>query len=187
MKISISKSMSVVAFWPLLFLLGCSSNPHKAEVVETPVEKSATVAGNDKIGVNSDGEMVFQRKSNLAEELRKLQDDVFEMEDRVYGTRKYGTLGLYGKYSSCLRKVSSTDKGNLPKLEKLDRWSDKEENAKLGFDANKDKLAAVTEEKLRDRITKFQEYRRVLQEREDQYNENIRSCEAVAMHGKADS
>lgn len=178
------KSWSLVVFLSLAVMAGCRHNPHKAETVETPVEKADMVASGERIGVNSDGEMVFQRKSNLAEELRKLQNDVYEMEDRVYGTRKYGTLGLYGKYSSCLRKVPPTEKAGLPRLEKLDRWSDKEEPTKLGFDAGKEKLASVTEEKLRDRIQKFQEYRRVLQEREDQYEDNIRSCEALALKAK---
>lgn len=171
---------------PLLLLQSsCRSNPHKADVVETPVEKSDMVASDAKIGLNKEGEMVYQKKAILAEELRKLENDVYDLEDRVYGTRKYGTQGLYGKYSTCLRKVETGDRGNLPKLEKIDRWSDKDENASLGLNQDSTKLTSITEEKLRDRLGKFQEYRRVLQEREDQYNESIKNCEAVASRGKA--
>lgn len=181
--------MNKVAFLLLplaLMIVNCSHNPHKADVVETKVEKSDLVANDSKIGVNKDGEMVYQKKSLLAEELRKLENDVWETEDRVYGTRKYNTTGLYGKYSSCLRKLNNGDKAALPKLEKLDRWSDKEEESKLGFEMTGNRLAQVTEEKLKDRITKFQEYRRVLQEREDQYSDSIKSCEALAMKGKSE-
>ncbi len=167
-----------------LLIANCSHNPHKADIIETKVEKSDLVATDSKIGVNKDGEMVYQKKTLLAEELRKLENDVYENEDRVYGTRKYNTLGLYGKYSSCLRKLPAADKAGLPKVEKLDRWSDKEEDSKLGFDASGARLAQVSEEKLRDRINKLQEYRRVLQDREDQYTDSIKSCEALAMKGK---
>lgn len=184
-----------IAFFPrvLPFLLlpflaiSCRHNPHKAEVVETQIEKTDQVADGGKIGVDKDGDMVYQKKTLLAEELRKLENEVNELEDRVYGTRKYGTLGLYGKYSSCLRKIPPTEKGSLPPLGKLDRWSEKPENSRLGFDANGTRLSSVTEEKLKTRLDKLQEYRKTLQEREDQFNENIRACEALAMKGAVPS
>jgi hypothetical protein len=129
--------------------------------------------------------MMYQKKVLLAEELRRLQDDVWEIEDRVYGTRRYGTQGLYGKYSECFNKVPSSGRSDLPAMEKLSRWSDKEENEQFGFDIDKEHLSSVNEEKLRDRINKFQEYRRVLQEREDQYIDNIKTCERLAKAQKS--
>lgn len=177
----LTKSYAGLVAFSLLSLLilnpGCKSNPHKAEVLDTKTEKESVVAGGEKVGVDANGDMIYQKKVMLAEEVRKLHNDVNEMEDKVYGTRKYGTKGLYGKYSDCLRKLKPDQKSDMPKLDKLDRWADKDEDTKLGIDKDDQKLASVTEEKLKDRIAKFQEYRRILQEREDEYSENIKTCE----------
>lgn len=164
--------LSLMVFGP-----GCKSNPHKAEVLETKTEQESVVAGAEKLGVNADGDMVYQRKVMMAEEVRKLQNDVNEMEDKVYGTRKYKTLGLHGKYADCLRKLKTEQKADLPKLDKADRWADKDEEMKVGISKDDQKLAGISEEKLKDRVAKFQEYRRVLQDREDEYSENIKTCE----------
>lgn len=166
---------SLLSFAALI--AGCKSNPHKAEVIETKAEQESVVAGAEKLGVNADGDMIYQRKVMMAEEVRKLHNDVNEMEDKVYGTRKYKTQGLHGKYADCLRKLKPEQKADLPKLDKAERWADKNEDLKIGIDKDDQKLAGVTEEKLKDRIAKFQEYRRVLQDREDEYSENIKSCE----------
>jgi hypothetical protein len=160
-------------------LVGCKSNPHKAEVLDTKTTQEDVVASSERIGVNSTGEMVYQKKVLMAEEIRKLQEDVYDMEDKVYGTRRYGSKGLYGKYSDCLKRAKPENKANLPKIDKLDRWSDKDEDIKIGIDSDKNKLASVTEEKLKDRISKFQEYRRVLQQKEDEYSENLKTCQAL--------
>ncbi|MBX3017705.1 MAG: hypothetical protein KF767_07450 [Bdellovibrionaceae bacterium] len=160
-----------------MIVAGCKSNPHKAEVLETKTEQESVVAGAEKLGVNADGDMVYQRKVMMAEEVRKLQNDVNEMEDKVYGTRKYNTKGLHGKYAECLRKLKTDQKADLPKLDKAERWADKNEDMNVGIAKDEKQLAGVTEEKLKDRIAKFQEYRRVLQDREDEYSDNIKNCE----------
>lgn len=171
---------SVVAFSLLVLIAfgsGCKSNPHKAEVLDTKTEQESIIAGSEKVGVNADGDMIYQKKVMMAEEVRKLHNEVNDMEDKVYGTRKYNTKGLHGKYADCLRKLKPEQKTDLPKLDKMDRWADKDEDSKMGIAKDDQKLAAVTEEKLKDRIAKFQEYRRVLQDREDEYSENIKNCE----------
>lgn len=175
------KSQKGLVVFSLLSLVvfgsGCKSNPHKAEVLETKTEQESVVAGGELLGVNADGDMVYQRKVIMAEEMRKLQNNVNEMEDKVYGTRKYNTKGLHGKYADCLRKLKAEQKADLPKLDKAERWADKDEDMKMGIAKDDQKLAGVSEEKLKDRVAKFQEYRRLLQDREDEYSENIKSCE----------
>lgn len=160
-------------------ITGCKSNPHKAEVLDTKTEKEDVVANGEKVGLNSSGEMVYQKKIMMAEELRKLQEDVYDLEDKVYGTRRYGTKGLHGKYADCVKMSKPENKTTLPKIDKLDRWSDKDEDIKIGIDADKNKLASVTEEKLKDRMSKFQEYRRILQQKEDEYSDNLKTCQAL--------
>jgi len=142
-------------------------------------EKEDVISSGEKIGVDSSGDMVYQKKIMMAEEIRKLQDNVYDLEDKVYGTRRYGTKGLYGKYSDCLKQSKPENKATLPKIDKLDRWSDKDEDIKIGVDADKDKLASVTQEKLKERMTKFQEYRRILQQKEDEYEDNLKTCQAM--------
>ena len=82
---------------PLLVLMSgaCAHNPNKAEKIDTKIDSSALVTGDTSVGVK-DGNMIVQRKVAMNEELRRLQNEVYELEDHVYGNRKYGSLGLYG-------------------------------------------------------------------------------------------
>ena len=59
--------------------------------------------------------------------------------------------------------------------EPLDRVTDKEDDFDVGV--NNDKLVGVTQEFLKDRIKRFKDYRRVLQKREDEYQEKVDICE----------
>ena len=75
---------------------GCSSNPYKVQKVETNLENKETVTKDQVIGVKSDQTLVVQEKTDLRERLRDLQNEVMQLEDKVYGMRKYDSLGLYG-------------------------------------------------------------------------------------------
>src|SRR5688572_20882831 len=66
----------------------CSHNPHKAKKIDTEIEKSTPISGDTSLGIK-DGNMVVQRKVQMSEELRALQNEVYELEDRVFGNRKY--------------------------------------------------------------------------------------------------
>src|SRR5580692_6822498 len=90
-------------------LAACAHNPNKAEKIDTKIEKSDKVSGDTSVGVK-DGNMVVQRKVLMNEELRTLQNEVYELEDHVYGNRKYGSLGLYGVLKDC--KTALADKEN---------------------------------------------------------------------------
>lgn len=161
-------------------LVGCSSNPHKAEEIETKMERSQSVVGDEKVGVK-DGDMVVQKKVAMNEELRRLQNEVHSLEDRVYGNRKYGSKGLYGTLKTCRLQLVSKENGGDGKLmwtEPMDRITDKEDEWTIGVDEN-DKLVAVTEEFLKDRITRFQNYKKVLMKRQDEYEEKVEICDAA--------
>lgn len=163
----------------LLFLAACSSNPHKAEKIDAEVEKEQSLTPEQKIGVK-DGNMIFQKKVNMAEELRRLQIDVYSLEDRVYGNRKFGSMGLYGVLKNCRKDITDPKNGGNGKLkwtEPIDRVTDKEEEFKIGLD-DKDKIIGVSEEFLKDRIERFRDYKRVLEKREDEYQEKVDICEA---------
>lgn len=174
-----------MTFWRWLalsatsLLLACAHNPNKAEKIDTQLEREQDLVG-EKVGVK-DGNVVVQKKVEMAEELRRLQYEVYSLEDRVYGNRKYGSKGLYGALKSCRAKVSSKDVGGDGKLqwtEPMERVTDKEDEFKFGID-EKDKIVGVSEEFINDRLTRFRGYKSTLQKRQDEYEDKLEICEAA--------
>lgn len=162
-----------------LILCFCASNPNKAKEIDTSLEKESSLNNEESIGVK-DGDMVYQKKVDMAEELRRLHINVYSLEDRVYGNRKYGSLGLYGVLKKCRAERVNPRNGGDGKLmwtEPLDRVTDKEEEFDVGYNHNK--LVGVSQEYLKDRISRFKKYKRVLQKREDEYKEKLDICETA--------
>lgn len=169
-------------------LAGCASNPHKAEKIDTEIEKKSQVSGDTALGVK-DGNMVVQKKVMMSEELRRLQYEVYELEDHVYGNRKYGSLGLYGVLRDCRAKLADKRNGGSGKLqwtEPMDRVTDKEEEFKVGLD-EKEQLVGVSEEMLKDRIERFRNYKMILQKRQDEYDEKVVICKNELNNRKAEA
>ncbi len=161
-------------------LLAACASPHKAEKIETEMQRKDTISGDTAVGVNKEGNMIVQRKVEMNEEVRGLQYEVYSLEDRVYGNRKYGSLGLYGVLRDCKSQLSDPKNGGDGKLqwtEPIDRVTDKEEDFKIGID-EKDKLVGISEEFLKDRIERFRGYKKVLQKRQDEYEEKVEICKA---------
>lgn len=164
----------------LTFLaIGCSSNPHKAEKVETQIENSEAVNSQTSVGVK-EGNLIVQKKVMMHEEVRKLQNEVYSLEDRVYGNRAYGSLGLYGVLRSCRADIADKKNGGDGKLiwtEPVERITANEDEYKIGLD-EKDKIVGLKEEYLKDRIERFRGYRNVLEKRQDEYETKIEVCQA---------
>lgn len=164
----------------LLGAMACSSNPNKAKDIETKMDNESSVSGNTTMGVK-DGNLVVQKKVKMNEELRRLQNEVYGLEDRVYGNRKFGSNGLYGTLKSCRLKLVSKELGGDGKLmwtEPIDRVTDKEEDFNIGIDEKK-KIVGVSEEFLNDRIKRFKGYKKTLQKRQDEYEEKVEICDAA--------
>lgn len=160
-----------------IMIQSCSSNPNKAQSIKTQVENATDINGETSLGVK-DGNMVVQKKVIMNEELRKIQYEVYELEDRVYGNRKYGSLGLYGVLRECKMQLSDPKNGGDGKLmwtEPIDRVTEKEDDFKIGLDESK-KLVGITEEFLNDRITRFRGYKNILNKRQDEYEEKVAIC-----------
>ena len=172
-------SLAVILISVELLFTACTTNPNKARDIETKLQNSSAVTGETTLGIK-DGNMVVQKKVMMNEELRKIQYEVYELEDRVYGNRKYGSLGLYGVLRECRMQLSDTKNGGDGKLkwtEPIDRVTDKEEDFKIGLDEEK-KLVGISEEFLADRIQRFKTYQNVLNKREDEYEEKVKICKA---------
>lgn len=171
-------SLSLVSL-VLAMIVGCKTNPHKAQKVDTKMENGQDVSEGEQVGVKG-GNMVVQKKVAMNEELRKLQYQVYEMEDRVYGNRKYGSKGLYGALKSCREELVSKKMGGNGKLmwtEPADRVTEKEPEFNIGVDEQQ-KIVAVSEEFLKDRIARFMKYRETLNKRQDEYEEKLEICDA---------
>lgn len=168
-----------------LFIFGCSSK-HKAKEIDTTIENAQQMNSDTALGVK-DGDMVVQRKVQMNEELRRIQYEVYEMEDKVYGSRKFGSLGLYGVLKNCRSELADPRNGGEGKLmwtEPLERVTDKEEDFKIGLDENK-KLIGVSEEFLKDRLDRFKGYKSTLMKRQDEYDEKVAVCRAELNGRKA--
>ena len=162
----------------MLTFSNCAHNPNKAEKIDTDMKSSGVVSG-ETVGVK-DGNVIVQRKNLLSEELRDLQYEVYGLEDGVYGNHKYGTEGLYGVLKKCRLNLSRKDNGGDGKLtwtEPIDRVTDKEDDMKFGIDEN-NKLVAVSEEFIKDRIDRFKEYKRLLLKRQTEYQDKVDICKA---------
>lgn len=167
-------------------LSACASNPNKAEKIETKMDNTEQVTGDTNLGLK-DGEMVVQKKVKMNEELRRIQYEVYELEDRVFGNRKFGSSGLYGVLRKCKADLSDPKNGGDGKMkwtEPMDRITDKEEEFKVGLDEQK-KLVGVTEEYLHDRIERFRGYKQILQKRQDEYEEKVEICKTELKGQKA--
>ena len=166
----------LVAVTAMSLLNGCASNPNKAKKIKTNMERHENVQG-ESVGIKN-GEMVIQKKQDLAEAMRRLQVSVYELEDKVYGNEERGSWGLYGVLKDCRMKLSSKKfggNGHLMWMEKIDRVTDREDNMKVGLDEKND-LVAMKQEYLLDRIKRFQRYKKILVSRENDFNTKIDIC-----------
>ena len=172
--------MRIIVFIALVVsLISCKTNPNKAESLQTNLDQQAGVSGSQILGLKQ-GEMVVMDKAQMSEKLRDLQNAVYSLEDKVYGTRKLNTLGLYGDLKTCQRRIASRQfggSGTLIWTEPLDRVTDKEEELKIGLNEKKE-LVGVSEEYLRDRLSRFNGYKTILQKRSDEFESQIGACQA---------
>ena len=185
----VAKARNAISLAALLLVAGCSSNPHKAKPIETQMEKDEAITQDTRVGVK-DGNMVVQRKVLMSEELRRLQNEVFTLEDRVYGSRQYGSKGLYGVLKDCRMKLADKKNGGDGKLmwtEPIERVTerDREEVSKLGLD-EKEKIVGLSEEFLKDRIDRYRGYRNILEKRQDEYEDKISVCQTELLSRQRD-
>ncbi len=187
MKKNMSPLTFTISIISILLVTTHCASKHKAENIDTKIEKSQSVGAQEELGIK-DGNMVVQKKVLMAEELRKLQTEVYEMEDRVYGNRKFGSKGKYGVLKDCRMDLADKKNGGDGKLkwtEPLNRVTDSENEFKIGLD-EKDQLVGVNEEFLKDRIERFKKYKVILQGREDEISEKVDICQTELKSQKAD-
>lgn len=160
-----------------LSLSSCASK-NKAKEVDTKIDKTTQVTSDSVIGVKG-GDMVYQRKVQMNEELRTLELAVYNTEARVYGGPRYlDNRGLYGVLKDCrteLGDVSNNGEGKPQWTEKREYVTPDDDFSQIGLEKNK--LIGVTEEYLLDRIKRFKEYKATLESRQEEYETKVKTCE----------
>lgn len=153
----------------LLALSACASNPNKAEKLDTSISHSRDVSSGQVLGVKN-GNMVVQKKVLMNEELRRIQIESYDLESTVYGGNKYwGRRGLYGVLEECYLKLEK------PMAERREYVIPDEDYTQVGLDDG-NSIIGVEEEYLKDRITRFKTYKKVLSDREYEYGTKIKQC-----------
>ncbi|WP_413586445.1 hypothetical protein [Bdellovibrio sp. HCB274] len=161
-----------------LSFVACSTNRNKAEKIDTEIEHAAPV-GSGAIGIK-DGDMVYQRKVQMNEQLRTLENEVYDLEARVFGGPRYlDNRGLYGVLRDCRLQMGDSANNGDGKM----RWTEtrvyvtsEEDFSKIGIEKKKD-IVGVTEEGLRDRLDRFKGYKEILLKRQDEYETKVKMCE----------
>jgi len=169
----------------------CSTNPNKAEKIETNLQNKEDMGAGQSLGENDKGEMVVQQKVKLATYLKDLQTEVYTMETHIYGDDSTGRSGLYGVLRECKDESRSKKYGGDAKVtpppakdikttgEDINMTAiiDKVMPGRMGKDENK-QLVGVSEDYLSNRIKRFEGYKSSYQERQSWFDEEIRKCQA---------
>lgn len=165
-----------------LVLGACATNPHKAEVIQEPVVNSRGEAGPITIGLNEKDEMVYQQKRSMVRVLLDLQYDTFALDERVNGSKQYGSIGLLGVLENCWSEVSEkpfVDSEGYRTL-RLPPPTNRvifENTVRDGIDKDTKELVRIEEGFVKDRIAALEKYNVLLSEDEKKLNIMIKSCE----------
>lgn len=173
--------LALLIFLTSLTVIRCTSD--KVKDIHTDLKNQEASSQDTTVGVNQDGNMVVQKNVNLAKELRRLEQELKESEDRVFGTRAYNTTGLDGQLKKCAATKSEKDQKEL-QVDPFKRLSDTDhdlnlaEDREAGTDAKTGKLIVQTEEKLSSKIKKLTQYRTKLIEKEDEIRTKLAKCKS---------
>lgn len=162
-------------------LVGCFSKSKKdadikAQDLNSNLERSESLNQKEALGVNKEEEVVVQKKTKLIDYLKEVSYQVRKKQDELYGSRRFNTRGLYGRYESCV-----ATKKQKPKLARAIVLKDGElgqlEADKFGYD-EKGELVALEDQKLRDKIRDMEEKKNRLFAQEEELLSEINLCEA---------
>lgn len=165
----------------VMFINGCSSKAKKdadikAQNLEaSKIEKVEMLSEKESLGVNKSEEVVVQKKTNLVEYLKNTSYQVKRKQDELYGSRRFNTRGLFGRYEECLASHKQKPKVARQMILKDDELGQIEAD-KFGYD-EKGEMVALEEQKLRDKIRDMEDKRNKLYAQEVELLSEISSCE----------
>lgn len=161
-------------------LNGCFSKSKKdadikAQDISTVSEKSEAMSSSETVGVNKDENVVVQKKVKLIDHLKEVSYQVRKKQDELYGSRRFNTRGLYGRYEKCMAANQKKTKVARNMVLKETEFGQLEAD-KFGFD-EKGEMVALEEQKLRDKIRDLEGMRNRLFSQEEELLSAISECE----------
>ncbi len=172
----------ILVFSLVGFLFSCSSKSKKeadikAQDISSKIERIEPLNQNENLGVNENEEVVVQKKTNLVEYLKNISYQVRRKQDELYGSRRFNTRGLFGRYEECLSR-----RKQKPKVARQMVLKDEElgqiEADKFGYD-EKGQMVALEEKKLRDKIRDMEDKKNRLYAQEEDLLAEINNCESA--------
>lgn len=164
----------------LIFALATAACSSKQTIKDVDTElKNKQTLGTESLGKNKDGQYIIQKKENLASYLLSLQNEVYGLEEGIYGNKTYGNKGKYGVLEDCRIELRAKTNGKWEMVDSAPKNILSKEEAKItkkmGIDEKGD-LVHLTEEELTHRIKRFERYKENYERQEEWYNTEIKAC-----------
>ncbi len=171
----------ILTLCALALIAGCSSKSKKdadikVQEISTNVEKAETISAKETVGVNKDEEVIVQKKTKLVDYLKDISYQVRKKQDELYGSRRFNTRGLYGRYEECMSSKKQKPKVARQMLLKDDELGQIEAD-KFGYD-EKGQMVALEEQKLRDKIRDMEDKKNRLYAQEEELLSEVNTCES---------
>jgi hypothetical protein len=172
----------ILALCALILAVGCSSKTKKdadikSQEIATTIDKSEAMNQKETIGVNKDEEVIVQKKTKLTDYLKDISYQVRKKQDELYGSRRFNTRGIYGRYEACMMGRKEKPKVARQMVLKDDELGQIEAD-KFGYD-EKGQMVALEEQKLRDKIRDMEDKKNRLYAQEEELLGEMNTCEAT--------
>lgn len=177
----------------VLFIAGCASDkPNVSLDAPAEFDKTLNVASGDKTenyGVK-DGTVKVQKIVYLEEELGKSQNEITELENKIYGASRTNPGGIFIDLQACRKRLADARIGGNGVPEPMEKWqkiSQKDPDYNYHVDKKKS-IVAVTEEDLATKIDNLNKLKRVLADKYDEMTDKLETCRdkyraALVNHG----
>jgi len=157
-------------------LIGCaSSKKEEVPVIDTKVSNANHVSENAQVGQNQSGDLVYQEKSIITQDLVNLENEVMLLQDEVYGTEKYKSKGLYGKVKAC-RKKQAMKTGEMKYVPEKTMVMD-DDQVKIGIENGTQKYINWTQEKVVQRFQRYKDYKQKFLDIREELEDFLEKCE----------
>lgn len=158
------------------FVVGCaSSKKEELPIIDTKVQNPQHVSDGAQVGQNQSGDLVYQEKSNVLQDLVNLENEVMLLQDEVYGTEKYKSKGLYGKVKAC-RKKQAMKTGEMKYVPEKTIVVD-DDQVKTGIENGTQKYINWTQEKVVQRIQRYKDYKQKFLDIREELEDFLEKCE----------
>jgi hypothetical protein len=143
----------------------------------------------EKVGVRGD-QVVIQKRSYVEQELARLQGEVQDLQDSIYGKSVQEPSGLWAELKDCRGKLSDPRIGGSGTPDPMEHWENVTERADdNNYVVDKhDSVVAVSEEGVDARLVRYRKYKVVLTDRYQDFKDKVDSCHnrykvALVNHG----